>query len=130
MRLLLLIALLMSPAYGCRERSVTGGTTGVLRNADGDVLREVRIHVCAAGETTPLGFGETASDGRFALYQPQARGPLHLSAGEYVATLESLSPELPHLPATVADPLHSPLRFHWSPGNGPLEINLPQQNPR
>lgn len=121
--ILLLIVLLL--ALGCStDRSVPGGTAGVLRNVTGG-LREVQIHVHRAGDLQEIGFGVSTEGGAFVLYQPQARGPLHLPPGEYVFTLESVAPEPIPLPRETGDPRRTPLRRTWTNGDKVLELQLP-----
>lgn len=115
-------ALLLSSCS--RNHSVAGGTRGVLRRA-GTGLREVQIHVHRAGEAEPIGFGVSTEGGAFELYQPGARGPLHLTPGEYVFTLESVAPDPIPLPRETSDPLRTPLRKSWPASDVELELSLP-----
>lgn len=106
------------------NHSVAGGTRGVLRRA-GTGLREVQIHVHRDGEPTPIGFGISTEGGTFELYQPGARGPLHLAPGDYAFTLESVGPEPIPLPRETGDPQRTPLRKSWTDTDVSLELNLP-----
>ena len=96
----------------------------MLRRA-GTGLREVQIHVHRAGESEPIGFGVSTEGGTFALYQPGARGPLHLAPGDYVFTLESVGPEPIPLPRETSDPQRTPLRKAWNASDVELELSLP-----
>jgi hypothetical protein len=110
---------------GCsRNHSVAGGTRGVLRRASNG-LREVQIHVHRVGESEPIGFGVSTEGGAFELYQPGARGPLHLAPGDYVFTLESVGPEPIPLPRETSDPQRTPLRKTWTTSDGELQLDLP-----
>lgn len=118
-----LSALLLT--LGCStDRSVPGGTPGVLRNATGG-LREVQIHVHRADDLQVIGFGVSTEGGAFALYQPQGKGPLHLQPGEYVFTLESVAPEPIPLPRDTSDPRRTPLRRTWTSDDEVLELLIP-----
>jgi hypothetical protein len=119
---ILMCALVLSSCS--RSHSVVGGTRGVLRRA-GTGLREVQIHVHRAGETEPIGFGVSTEGGTFALYQPGARGPLHLTPGDYAFTLESVGPEPIPLPRETSDLRRTPLRRTWTGSDTELELALP-----
>jgi hypothetical protein len=73
---------------GCGAAPVAGGTKGKLQAATGG-LGDVQVsaHPMDGGSWHPLGFGVTDDDGKFALVQNGAQGPLWLSPGEYRCTL-------------------------------------------
>ena len=117
--------LCLALAAGCsRDQSVAGGTAGTLRNSSG-TLRDLRINVDQNGSTEPLAFGVTTDGGRFELYQPDAKGPLHLPLGEYAFTLETIGPEPIHLAPVFRDPQRTPLRKQWDDSQGNLDLAIP-----
>jgi hypothetical protein len=124
-RRFIFLALLLLTLGFSTNRSVPGGTPGVLRSADGNGLREVQINVHRAQDRQLIGFGVSTEGGAFALYQLQAKGPLYLEPGEYVFTLESIAPELIPLPPATRDPQRTPLRQTWASGDKLLELQIP-----
>ncbi|WP_254508809.1 hypothetical protein [Anatilimnocola floriformis] len=124
---ILLVLVLGCSAWlsGCsRDRSVPGGTRGVLRRGESG-LRDVQVNVYRAGEMQSIGFGMTREGGEFELFQPGAQGALHLEPGEYVFTLEATGPETIFLPPVMSHPQHSPLRRTWTASDQTLELVLP-----
>lgn len=95
----------------------------LLRGSNG--LREVQLNVHRVGEWRPIGFGVSREGGTFELYQPRARGPLHLTPGDYVFTLESVGPEPIQLPRETSDPQRTPLQKTWTSSDVALELVLP-----
>jgi hypothetical protein len=121
----LCITLLLATLGCSRDQSVPGGTAGVLRTAAGTGLREVQINVHRAEDLQLIGFGVSTEGGAFSLYQPQAKGALFLSPGEYIFTLESVAPESIPLPPLTRDPRRTPLRRTWTGSDKLLELQIP-----
>ncbi|WP_425618881.1 hypothetical protein NA78x_002600 [Anatilimnocola sp. NA78] len=120
-----LLAIALLALAGCSpERGVVGGTKGTLRSASGG-LSDVQISVYRTGDFQQVGFAVTKADGAFELLLPGATGPLHLPAGEYAFTLESVSPAPIHLPRETSDPQRTPLRKTWSTNEQTLELAIP-----
>lgn len=96
----------------------------MLKNAQGG-LGEVQIQVYQASDGEVVGSAVTTAGGAFELVRPQAAGPLQLPPGEYVFTLESMSPAPLRLPPKVANVKQSPLRKTWTASDTQLEIVVP-----
>lgn len=124
-RMGLLLALVSNfGLVGCGPRGVQGGTSGVLKNAQGG-LSEVQIQVHQASDEQVVGSAVTTTGGAFELVQPQAAGPLQLPPGDYIFTLESMSAAPLRLPPKVASVKQSPLRQTWTASDTQLEIVVP-----
>lgn len=117
----------LSALAGCgSDRSVPGGTPGVLRSSTAGI-RDVQVHVHRAGDQQAVGFGITGEGGTFALYQTRAAGPLKLPPGDYLLTLESVGPEPIVLPPSCLKLQTTPLRVRWSGSERTLELTLPDR---
>jgi hypothetical protein len=117
-------ALLVAFLPGCGERSVTGGTPGVLRYR-GDLLSDIRVtvHRLDGRSMQPIGFGVTGADGSFELVTNGARGALRLSAGEYCCTLKSVGAQV-RIPNEFAKVNLTPLKVAWSAGDKSLDLEV------
>jgi predicted small lipoprotein YifL len=121
---ILVVLAFLSSLAGCSgSQPVAGGTTGVLRLGD-QPLRDVQIHVHQPGVPHPIGFGVSTEGGAFELFQPGAKGPLHLQPGEYSFTLEPLGPESIPLPRAVTLPAQTPLQRTWTADDTQLELTI------
>jgi len=121
----LTFALVVMALVGCApERGIVGGTKGTLRGPSGG-LSDVQISVHRASDAQLVGFAVTTAGGAFELLEPGAVGPLHLPAGDYHFTLESVSPVPISLPRDVSNPRQTPLRKTWSSCEQTLELAIP-----
>ncbi len=104
---------------------VEGGTAGSLMAGETPVP-DVEVKIYAVGDSTPLGFGATNHEGKFRLVSPKGEGPLWLTPGDYVFTLESLGPVPPPLPAAYTNASKSPLKATWKEGDLALDLKIPK----
>lgn len=119
-----LVALL---AVGCsgRERSIEGGTAGILRFGEqtlGDV--QLTLHERTANGFRRVGFAITAADGSFRLLQPGATGPLLLSDGRYHCTIETAGAPV-QFPKSYLKPETSPVQVTFDKSFPDLAIDVP-----
>lgn len=125
MHILFWIALFLLHAIGCgRMPAVIGGTEGVVRAGD-VAIDGVEVKIYDQATATLLGLGTSGPDGTFNLVTPAAAGPLNLTSGEYVATLEAVGPDVPKLPAGSLDFRTSMLKISRASDSEPIEIKLP-----
>jgi hypothetical protein len=120
---LLLVGCVLSGCGG-GSRPVTGGTTGQLKfgsHVTSDV--QVTLHRRVGSEFEVVGFATTDADGRFELLQPGAVGPLWLSTGNYVVTLESVGAPLV-LPEKYGMPTKSSLTVDWKEDSADLLLQV------
>lgn len=115
--LILLVAL-----GGCGPSPIRGGTPGVLTSGENPVA-DVEVVVYAAQSAERLGYAVTGPDGTFQLVTADGLGPLRLSPGSYVATLQSVGAPT-RLPSDYLDRQSTPLRFDWQQ-DGRIELNVP-----
>lgn len=115
-----LLALLL----GCGPRPTKGGTPGTFQYGGLPSL-DVQIHLHRPPAMEHVGFGITTADGKFQLVTSDAKGPLFLSPGEYIVTLESIGTDPVYFPAEYAHPTTSPLRRTWSASDTSLDIQIP-----
>jgi hypothetical protein len=112
---------------GCSQSPalVEGGTAGSLLAGETPVP-DVEVKIYAAGDSTPLGFGATNHEGKFRLVSPKGEGPLWLSPGDYVFTLESLGPVPPPLSPAYASALKTPLKATWKSSDQSFDLKIPK----
>ncbi|MDX1970339.1 MAG: hypothetical protein SFV23_24425 [Planctomycetaceae bacterium] len=122
----LIVLLLTLPTIcGCGAKSVPGGTKGILL-VGGAPMSELQINVHATKDGTPqtIGFGVTAADGSFLLYQTGASSGLWLTPGEYRFTLESLgAPTV--IPKEFTSAATTPWKVQWTGTEPTLNLELP-----
>jgi len=113
-------------AAGCGgAKPVTGGTSGIFRcgpNPLGDV--QLTLHQPDESGFRPVGFGLTRADGSFDLLAQGATGPLWLSPGDYVCTLESAGAPV-QFPKEFLSPQTTPLKVRWTDAMTSLELDGP-----
>jgi hypothetical protein len=112
---------------GCGgPKPVTGGTPGMLTYR-GKLPSDIRvtIHRVDGTASEPIGFGVTANDGTFQLVTNEARGPLRLSPGEYLCTLESVGSPI-RIPREYTKPGSTPLKVSWSAADKSLDLDVPE----
>lgn len=122
--LLILVSTLLTGCGGARH--VAGGTTGML-HAGSVVLGDIHVTVHRVEGTTTdvVGMGVTQSSGHFELVQPGAKGPLHLTPGEYRVTVESVGPVPLRFPKEYALAEKTPLQVAWTAANSQLDLEVP-----
>ncbi len=103
---------------------VTGGTFGEL-HFGGDPLGDVQItiHQVEGSSYETIGFAATKADGSFELVTPGAKGPLHLSPGEYCCTLESVGAPIV-IPREYMQAETTPLKVSWQSGDSHLDLDF------
>lgn len=108
---------------GCGPQPTRPGTEGKLL-ISGEPVGEILMHIYKmdAGQAAEVGFGETKSDGSFRLFTNSARGPLVLSPGDYVVTLESSGTPLV-IPPEFQKPESTSLKKTWSASDSTLELD-------
>lgn len=87
---------------------------------------DVEVKIYAVGDSTHIGFGATNHEGKFRLVSPKGEGPLWLSPGDYVFTLQSLGPVPPPLSAAYASASKTPLKATWKASDLSLDLKLPK----
>lgn len=121
------LAVLTILLIGCGgPRHVAGGTTGTLHA--GSVLlgdTQVTLHRVAGVTTEVVGMGITRTDGHFELVLPGAKGPLHLTPGEYRITVESVGPIPLRFPKDYGSPEKTPLFVKWAADDTQLDLEVP-----
>jgi hypothetical protein len=123
-----LVLLIVNVALaGCGgARPVAGGSAGALHA--GDVMLcdiQVTIHQMDGGSSRVVGFGVSGPDGRFALVQNGAKGPLWLSPGEYRCTVESVGSVPVRFPKEYAKAETTPLKISWTSDKHQLDLDVP-----
>lgn len=123
--LLSLVACLLVAAGCGGAKPVTGGTSGTLRCGPqplGDI--QLTLHQPQESGFRTIGFGLTRPDGSFDLLAQGATGPLWLTAGDYVCTLESAGAPV-QFPKEYLSPKTSPLKVRWSDEMTRLDLEGP-----
>lgn len=121
------LAVVTTLLIGCGgPRHVAGGTTGTL-HAGSVLLGDIQVTVHRVAGTTPqvVGMGITRTDGHFDLVLPGAKGPLHLTPGEYRITVESVGPVPLRFPKDYASAEKTPLLVKWTAENSQLDLEVP-----
>jgi hypothetical protein len=110
-------------------KPVTGGTTGVLHSGN-DKLSDIQItvHHVEGVSSKPIGFGVASTDGSFQLVTDGAKGPLHLTPGEYRCTLESVGATVV-IPKEYAQADKTPMKITWSASDQKLDLDIPALKP-
>lgn len=103
---------------------VSGGTAGSLTAVE-TRLPDFEIKIYEAANLNLLGVATTGSDGSFHLVLPKGEGPLRLSPGDYVVTLESVGPASPRMPPAYANATKTPLKVSWKSTDQSLELKIP-----
>ncbi len=119
--------LLMTLLHGCGgARHVAGGTQGTL-HAGSVLLGDIQVTVHRVTSTTSevVGMGITRTDGHFELVLPGAKGPLHLTPGEYRITVESVGPVPLRFTKDYASAEKTPLHVKWTAENSQLDLEVP-----
>ncbi len=119
------LSLTLPMICGCGAKSVPGGTKGVLL-VGGSPMSELQINVYAITNGMPqaIGFGVTAEDGSFLLYQTGASSGLWLTPGEYRFTLESVgAPTV--IPNEFTSAATTPWKVQWTGTEPTLNLDLP-----
>ncbi|MEN9554134.1 MAG: hypothetical protein RLZZ232_420 [Planctomycetota bacterium] len=116
---------------GCSENPAPteSGTPGMLRigaATTSDIL--VHIYQKTSAGFEEIGFGQTAEDGSFGLFQPDASGPLWLQTGDYAITLESIGAPI-RIPGECRQPQTTPLKLHWTEADHLPLIEVPEATP-
>ncbi len=122
--ILLVAANLMNA--GCGVHTVPGGSTGIV-HAGATPLCDIQVtmHRLEDGRVKSVGFGVSGPDGRFALVQTNAAGPLWLSPGEYRCTVESVGPVPLQFPRAYSEPGKTPVKVTWPTADQQLDVDLP-----
>lgn len=120
-----ILCLLFQVGCGQNPGLVEGGTAGSLVAGETPVP-DVEVKFYALGSSTPMGFGATNHEGKFRLVLPKGEGPLWLSPGDYVFTLESLGPAPPPLLPAYSSASKSPLKATWKAGDQSLDLKIPK----
>lgn len=121
------LVLLTTMLIGCGgPQHVVGGTTGTL-HAGSVMLGDIQVTVHRVAGTTPeiVGMGITQASGHFELVLPGAKGPLHLTPGEYRVTVESVGPVPLRFPKDYGSPEKTPLHVKWTADNTQLDLEVP-----
>lgn len=119
------VSLLLLVGCGRSTLPVPGGTPGSLRSGSSPLSDvQVTVHQTEGTSFRPLGFGVSGSDGSFQLYTTGASGPLVLTPGDYVCTLESAGAPV-QIPAAFAQPATSPLKINWTATSDKLDLEMP-----
>jgi len=118
---------LLLPVVGCGPAPVVGGTSGMLQ-AGGEPLADMQVVVYQAEEGVwkPIGFADTAADGRFQLLLNEARGPLELAPGQYRFTLQSVGSPV-QVPKEFGQIEATPLQKTWSGVEPELNLTIPHK---
>lgn len=130
LRLEACVLVMLAMLSGCGGvKPVTGGTAGVLHSGSemlGDI--QITVHQLDGGTSKPIGFGVTGSAGTFQLMTEGAKGPLHLTPGEYRCTLESIGAPVV-IPKEYTQPDTTPMKINWSASNLKLDLDIPIPKP-
>ena len=104
----------------------TGGTAGALMFGP-EVTSDILVTVYKKNQTgfQSIGFGTTAVNGSFNLYNTGASEPLWLEPGDYSFTLESIGPPV-QFPAPYLKPESSPLNVNWNSDMTSLVLQAPE----
>lgn len=126
--LFVLVMMLALPGCG-GVKPVAGGTEGVLHSGS-DKLSDIQVtvHKFEGGTSKPIGFGVAGTDGSFQLMTDRAKGPLHLTPGEYHCTLESIGAPVV-IPKEYTQPDTTPLKINWSASDSKLDWDIPVLKP-
>lgn len=121
---LAVLTVLLSGCGGARH--VAGGTTGTLQ-ADNMLLGDIQVtvHRVAGAIVEVAGMGITQASGQFELVLPGAKGPLHLTPGEYRITVESVGPVSLRFPKEYRSVEKTPLVVTWTANNSQLDLEVP-----
>lgn len=116
---------------GCSEdpEPTESGTPGKLiigTATTSDIL--VHFYRKTSAGFEEVGFGQTADDGSFGLFQPDARGPLRLKTGDYLITIESIGAPI-RIPEECRLPQTTPLKLHWTEADHLPLIEVPEATP-
>ncbi len=121
------LAVLTTLLIGCGgAQHVAGGTTGTLHAGSvllGDI--QVTVHRVTGATAEVIGLGITQASGHFELVLPGAKGPLHLTPGEYRITVESVGPVPLRFPKEYASAEKTPLLVKWTDDNTQLDLEVP-----
>jgi hypothetical protein len=103
-----------------------GGTAGALMFGP-EVTSDILVTVYQKNDTgfQSIGFGTTAVNGSFILYNTGATEPLWLEPGDYKFTLESIGPPV-RFPAPYTTPESSPLHVNWNSDMTSLVLQAPE----
>lgn len=124
------LLILATSVLGCGGvKPVTGGTAGVLHSGS-EKLSDIQItvHQVEGGSSKPIGFGIAGLDGSFQLVTDGAKGPLHLTPGEYRCTLESVGATV-EIPKEYAQSDTTPLKITWRTSDQKLDLDIPAPKP-
>lgn len=110
---------------GCGgARPIKGGTAGKLHSGVdplGDI--QVTFHQTSGTTTEPIGFGATTANGTFELVTMGAKGPLRLSPGQYLCTIESVGSPL-KIPKEYTKPETTPLKLTWTSSDTIVDLDF------
>lgn len=103
-----------------------GGTAGALMFGP-EVTSDILVTVYKKSDIgfQSIGFGTTAVNGSFILYNNGATEPLWLEPGDYAFTLESIGPPV-KFPAPYQKPESSPLHVNWNSEMPSLVLQAPE----
>ena len=117
-------ALCVALLWGCGERPLKDGTTGVLRYHEqqpGHI--RVTVNHLEKNVVKAIGYGVTADDGTFRLVTNSGRAALKLAPGEYCCTLKSIGAQV-RIPNEYAQVNTTPLRVTWSGNENGLDLEV------
>lgn len=129
-KLLFLSFLSITLLAGCGPRTTPGGpllAKGSVNYA-GKPLNAVQIGLAKPGEIALRASGVANPDGSFELRSPDGRAG-DLPEGEYTLLLEAIGGEGWEFPAEFRDPLRSPIKVSFQPGQE-LRIEAPANSVR
>jgi hypothetical protein len=119
--------LLVASGCGSGVTPVTGGTAGIIRAGETNLSDvQVTVHRWSGSQAELVGWGVSKPDGTFRLVQPNAKGPLHLSSGEYRVTLESVGAVPVVFPKEYSSAERTPLTVEWTSSMEQIELDVPQ----
>ena len=124
----LLMLFLPILCLGCSQgpSPAKGGTPGIFRIGN-STTSEILLHVHRKmpGGFEEIGFGQTADDGSFVLYNSDASSPLWLESGHYSFTVESIGAPL-KFPKQYLTPQTSPLQIQWTDQDTLPTLEVPE----
>jgi len=102
---------------GCSDEAVpiTGGTEGTM-TSDGNAMSQMELTFFLDSESSdvPVAYGAVQSDGSFELVNAARAEAIHLDAGRYRVTIESLGADV-NIPSYYGDPGKTKLRIEHVP---------------